>query len=448
MPDHTVAPGDVIAGKYRIDQKIGHGAMGSVYSATPLPEAGLVEPAVAIKFLHPRHLAEPALLSRFVREAKVASRLESAHAARVLDVRTLVDDVTGEEVPFFVMELLEGIDLHRLVKESGPVAIPDAIDWLLQACEAVAEAHRQGVIHRDLKPANLFLATDRDGEQRIKVIDFGVSKLLRPMAGDGDVTATTVVVGTPAYMAPEQMRSSAVDERADIWALGVTLFWLLGGERPFEGESIVNIYESILRGPQPLAKLRPGVPLALAHVVEDTLRWNPDDRVPTVEALIQRLHHARAMGAEQSPGREPPEGQPAVEAADSTRIIPEPVMLDRERPAAPTRDAKRWTPWLVASAAAVTIAGVSYALGTSQTTTSTYAFSPSRVRIPEAAVGRWLPTESVPSGSVPSGAAPSGSANVAAPPMRVRQPVNPSTPKPTLAPPKRPGKSDEVWGMP
>ncbi|MEQ9319873.1 MAG: serine/threonine-protein kinase, partial [Polyangiaceae bacterium] len=309
MKEPVFTAGDVVADAYRITEPLAEGSMGAVYSAMMLAEEH--EGAeVAIKVLHPRHLREGQYLERFVREARVAARLESPHAVRVLDVGML-----DGGVPYFVMERLHGVDLQRHLEQVGTLSLPRARDYLLQACDALAEAHAMGVVHRDLKLANLFLARDRDGQDRIKVIDFGVSKLLRPIDEDGQATATTVVVGTPAFMAPEQMRSSKVDARADIWALGVTLFWLVTGTRPFEGDSLVKIYESILRGPPPMSSLVDGVPPALEELVRRCLQWNPDERLASVAEFVTELQALDLSGAPAAPRLGEGEGVLATVAA-------------------------------------------------------------------------------------------------------------------------------------
>ncbi len=417
----VVAPGDTIAGGYRLEEEIGRGSMGTVFSAVSTVDGQ----RVAIKVLHPRHLREPEHMQRFVREAKVASRLESPHAVRVRDVGCL----DGEEaVPFFVMDLLEGIDLRQHVRRHGPTDIGRAVDWLLQACHAVEEAHAQGVVHRDLKPANLFLATDADGAQRIKVIDFGVSKLLRPIEGEGDVTATTVVVGTPAFMAPEQMRSSDVDHRADVWALGATLYFLLAGRRPFAGDSIVKIYESILRGPKGLRAQRPDVPVALEACVMETLTWEPDERVSTVRELVARLRHIH---------------HDAVPASEATQVLvtgPEPPPVEAAPPSKRRRVPLAWSGALVG---AVALAGVSYGVGTRRSETSTtHAFSPSQVRLSQ--IRAATAAVRVDGPAPPILPTTSAQTHVAQPKFRLPKPSS----KPSLAPPKRRGKGDAVWGMP
>ncbi|WP_438010167.1 protein kinase [Sorangium sp. So ce321] len=231
-----VAEGQILSGKYRVERILGQGGMGVVVAA--LHEQ--LHQRVAIKLLHPGANAE--MVERFVREARAAVRLKSEHVARVLDVGTLE---TG--APFMVMEYLEGSDLQQTLRERGPLELEEAVGYVLEACEAIAEAHAAGIIHRDLKPANLFLARGADGSGMVKVLDFGISKALAESSSAGGepelgLTKTAMVLGSPLYMAPEQMRSArTVDTRADIWSLGAILYQLLTARVPFDATSLSEL---------------------------------------------------------------------------------------------------------------------------------------------------------------------------------------------------------------
>ncbi len=218
--------GDVFAGKYRVDKVLGQGGMGMVLGAHHL---GLDEP-VAIKVLLPAMLEIPGMVERFLREAKAAAKIKNEHVARVTDV-----DALPSGVPYIVMERLDGLDLAALCKQKKRLSIEESSRYLLEACEAIAEAHEIGIIHRDLKPGNIFLAKKRDGSSTIKVLDFGISKLTGVLAQHQATTIGTVL-GSPSYMSPEQMASAPdVDGRTDIWALGAILYQLTTGELPFRG---------------------------------------------------------------------------------------------------------------------------------------------------------------------------------------------------------------------
>lgn len=277
-----VCAGDLLAGKYRVERVLGAGGMGVVVAALHLE----LEERVAVKFLLPEFAENDNAAKRFMREARAAARIKSEYVARVIDVGRLESGA-----PYMVMEYLEGRDLSALVS-TGPLAIDDSADYVIQACHAMAEAHAAGIVHRDLKPANLFLAQRPDGTRVIKVLDFGISK----GAAGGDLpeaslTKTSTMMGSPYYMSPEQMRSARdVDHRTDIWSLGVILFELLSGRPPFQGDSLPGLLTSIMTdSPPSLVGLRPDVPVELEQVVLRCLRKSRDDRLPDVGALTRAL---------------------------------------------------------------------------------------------------------------------------------------------------------------
>jgi serine/threonine-protein kinase len=276
-----IAIGDVLAGKYRVERVLGVGGMGVVVQATHLQ----LDQLVALKFMLGAALHNPPLIERFAREARAAVRLRSDHVARVLDVGTLE---SGS--PYIVMEYLEGSDLGTLVERSGRFPVEAAVDCLLQACDAVAEAHALGIVHRDLKPKNLFLTYRNDGRPLVKVLDFGISK--QKTGGDLSLTRTTEIIGSPNYMSPEQFRAAkAADERSDIWALGVILYELLTGELPFPADTVTQLTAMVLsEPPRPIQSLRAEVPEELVRVVERCMEKAPDARFQTVAQLAAALH--------------------------------------------------------------------------------------------------------------------------------------------------------------
>jgi serine/threonine-protein kinase len=278
-----VVAGDVIAEKYVVEKVIGAGGVGVVVSARHT----LLAERVAIKLLQRSACTSDENLARFDREGRALARLKSPHVARVMDVGALP---SGE--PFMVMELLDGNDLSAVIRRDAPVPIERAVSWIVQACEAVVEAHAVGIIHRDLKPANLFLCRDAGGDELIKVLDFGISKLLRDAAPrDHGLTQATSVIGSPLYMSPEQMEAPAeADERSDIWALGTLLYELVSGAAPFDAPTIPLLCAQICTGePRPLTSHLPGVPEGLARVVHRCLANRPEDRFQSVADLVFAL---------------------------------------------------------------------------------------------------------------------------------------------------------------
>jgi serine/threonine-protein kinase len=330
-----VREGEILDGKYRVERVLGVGGMGVVVAATHVQ----LQTRVALKFLLPEVLGHPQVVHRFVREARAAVQIQSEHVARVTDVGTLS---TGS--PYMVMEYLEGEDLSKAVAGSGALPVARAVGYVLQACEAIAEAHALGIVHRDLKPANLFLARRTGRDSIVKVLDFGISKTNDP--GPSGLTQTSNVMGSPQYMAPEQMMSSKnVDVRADVWALGVILFELLTGERPFLAETMAEIVYMVTQGNPPrLLDKRPDLPPGLGDAVAKALVRDPAQRTanvavfaaaiapfgpPRSEISVERI--ARVLGTTVPATPEPPAPAPSPAPAAS----PTSHRLEEEAPARP-----------------------------------------------------------------------------------------------------------------
>ena len=324
-----VNPGDILMEKYRIDRLLGMGGMGVVVAATHL---GLQQ-RVAIKFMLASKVAAREQYERFLREARAAVRLKSEHVARVSDVGTMESGA-----PYMVMEYLDGRDLSALLADRGPLPITEAIDHVLQACEAVGEAHAIGIVHRDLKPANLFLTTSAGGTDCIKVLDFGISK-----TSDSELALTheTAVLGSPLYMSPEQMKATKnTDARADIWALGVVLYELLTGTTPFHADQVQALCARVFFGePTPIGTLRTDVPPGLEAVIlqclekERTRRWS---NVAELAAALAPFGSVRAVGyAERVAGVLGIRVEPA-RATNLLPVEPEPTAARVARPGSGT----------------------------------------------------------------------------------------------------------------
>jgi serine/threonine-protein kinase len=249
--------------------------------------------------------------------------------------------------PFLVMELLEGRDLDSVVRARPHLPISTAVNYVLQACEGVAETHAAGVVHRDIKPSNLFITHTTDGSVRIKLLDFGISKITGPL-GDARVTVTQALVGSPVYMSPEQMRSRRdIDGRTDIWSLGVILFELLAdGCLPFEAPTLPAICARVLDSPPPpLRKIRRDIPRALEAVVLRCLQKDPDRRFQTVAGLAEAL--AR-FGPADGPAR----------ARRVRRILEGSGIARRPAGALPARSRRRLVPGLAVAAVLGVVAAV------------------------------------------------------------------------------------------
>lgn len=266
--------GDVIAGRYRIESVAGEGGMGIVYEA----EHVILRQRVAVKALLPGIASSTEAVERFSLEASAIARITSEHVVRVMDAGSLPGGA-----PYLVMEYLDGRDLSEVLARSGPLPPSEVVDFALQALEALAHAHAAHVIHRDLKPANLFLARLSDGRQIIKLVDFGISQAIDLSSDDRGV------VGSPAYMSPEQLKNEAIDLRTDLWSLGVVLYELLSGSPPFVG-SFSELVTAILElDATPLAEKKQGISPGLSNVVARCLRRDPSARWANTAELARAL---------------------------------------------------------------------------------------------------------------------------------------------------------------
>ncbi|HSU38051.1 MAG TPA: serine/threonine-protein kinase [Polyangiaceae bacterium] len=324
MSQSPVKVGDVVGGRYRIDRLLGAGSMGFVVGAWHLE----LDQPVALKLLNPDIFEQGEAAARFRRECRAAARVKSEHVCRVIDVGSL-----EQGAPYMVMELLDGNNLEEELLRRGALPVAEAVGYILEAVEAIAEAHAAGIVHRDLKPANLFIARRADRSRLLKVLDFGISKSMIDSHGPGDMslTRTGVIIGSPLYMSPEQMRSTKdADTLSDIWALGAILFQLVTGRPPYEGESIPELCAKLFSedAPPPSA-VRAGLPAGLDAVLHRTLARDPTKRFQNVAelgaALLEfnpgcRVHVERARRVLAARDGRPTSVAPGPASSDSPTI--------------------------------------------------------------------------------------------------------------------------------
>ena len=276
--------GAIVDGKYRVDRVLGRGAMGVVVQAT---HEQLGE-RVALKFLRYRAKAGGEdFQQRFKREAKVSAMLKNEHITRVIDV-----GLWRDRVPYMVMDYLDGTDLREVMKSTGQLPIGTAIDYTVQICVGIAEAHAAGIVHRDLKPSNLFVTKRPDGSDLVKILDFGISKWRAGETELDDLTQTGVVLGSPKYMAPEQLfGSSNVDSRADVWSIGAILYEMIAGRPPFDLPTFTRICAELSTNnpPPPLGARCADVTPEIEAVVMSCFARDPDKRTRDVAELAGNL---------------------------------------------------------------------------------------------------------------------------------------------------------------
>jgi serine/threonine-protein kinase len=336
--------GSVIAGKYRIDRTLAEGGMGVVVAATHIH----LNQIVALKFLRRGVSSESDILARFTREARVAAQLRSEHVARVLDA-----GVTSDGTPYIAMEYLEGQSLARSLETLGPLEVPRAVEYMIQVCEGLAEAHGRGIIHRDIKPDNLFLVERLPGWSAVKILDFGISKLA---FAEGGNIATRIIMGSPCYMSPEQLRSTAtVDHRTDIWSVGATLYELLAGRAAFDAlQTLPELVTAILHETVPeVHELRPAVPVELSAIIARCLANDRGARFESAGQLAMALlpfgpSRARIpaeMAASVKPrfraGDLPSSDRPSAPISSPPSLSPPPVSPPPGSPSPPQNASRR-----------------------------------------------------------------------------------------------------------
>src|SRR5829696_4985125 len=290
-------PGEqLLAGRYRLDRRIGKGAMGQVYLAS---DTKFASRKVAVKtvrqdVLSSDNLQEGEAIARFEREAQAAASIQHPNTVSVTDFGE-----TGEGVFYLVMEYVEGETLHKLLRREGTLPVKRAVHLLRQIANGVEAAHDIGILHRDLKPANIFLMQKgKNGDGFIKVGDFGLAKIVTRTVTDFSSDATPSsrgIIGTPEFMSPEQMQPEVgVDARADLYALGTIAYLMLGGKTPFTGDMMQLVMQKIMHRPPPLSTLRTDVPADVERVIMQSLEIDPANRPPSVMQWIEMLEEASA----------------------------------------------------------------------------------------------------------------------------------------------------------
>lgn len=324
LAQSPVRVGDVVGGRFRIDRLLGSGSMGFVVAAWHLE----LDQPVALKLLNADVFEQGEAAARFRREVRAAARIKSEHVCRVIDVGAL-----DGGAPYMVMELLDGNNLEEELQRRGTMPVAEAVGYMLEAVEALAEAHASGIVHRDLKPANLFIARRADRSRLLKVLDFGISKSMIDSHGPGDMslTKTGVIIGSPLYMSPEQMRSTKdADTLSDVWALGAILFQLVTGRPPYEGETIPELCAKLFtEDAPPPSTVRNGLPASLDVVLHRALAREPTRRFQTVAefgaALLEfapggRVHVERARRVLSARDGRPSSVAPGPASSDSPTI--------------------------------------------------------------------------------------------------------------------------------
>lgn len=279
--------GVIIDNRYRLIEKLAQGGMGSVYKG----EHVFIKRVVAIKLLH-RHLVnhenEEEFLKRFEREARTACQIEHPNAV------TIYDFGFYKGQPYIAMQFNPGKSLKQLLKEQGPFSLERTIAIIAQVAKALSLAHGLNIVHRDLKPDNIMCSKEEDGSDRVQVLDFGLAKAVGGLDGvESTITKTGIIMGTPQYLAPEQAQGKDCDERSDIYSLGIILYQMLSGKRPFEGESSTQILiKHISEPPRPLREVNPRISSAVEAVVLKAIEKDPAKRQQNVVDLMKELLEA------------------------------------------------------------------------------------------------------------------------------------------------------------
>ncbi|MGA9996157.1 MAG: serine/threonine-protein kinase, partial [Pyrinomonadaceae bacterium] len=292
-------PGEpVLDGRYQLEKRLGQGGMGIVYKARHV----FLKTAHAIKIILPELVGnDPTLATRFRQEAMAAAAIRHPNIISVTDY-----GVIKGVMPFLVMEFVPGQSLHDLLEAEGKLSPSRALELMMVIAYGVSAAHQHGVIHRDLKPLNIMLQENKPIAEAVKILDFGLAKIKSSdLLGSFILAQTTGVMGSPYYMAPEQWSDEELDQRCDIYSLGIILFQMLAGEVPFKGMSAPTVMKKHLMDPPPhFAELNMNVSPAIEQVVQHALEKDPDKRPATTEEFMRELHQAIMTGAAMDRARE------------------------------------------------------------------------------------------------------------------------------------------------
>ena len=317
--------GQVLGGTYRLDRVLGHGGMGAVFEASHTR----LRSRFAVKMLYPYVAVHQDVVKRFQREALVTSELGHPNIVQVIDF-----NYTNTGAPYIVMELLQGADLEAVLEQER-LDMRRAIAICQQVASALQAAHERGVIHRDLKPQNIFLCRRPGQEDLVKVVDFGISKVL---GATTELTRGSITLGTPGYMAPEQAegRSAEVDARSDVFSLGAILYTMLAGQQPFTGNTLpIVLYNLVNTDPRPLRELSPATPDALVQVVSRALAKKKEDRFQSASELMLGLDRAlqdlEVDAVLPAPALAAGHGKPTTVSASAAEVAHEAKNTVRER---------------------------------------------------------------------------------------------------------------------
>jgi len=355
--------GELLDNRYRIRGLVGKGGMGVVYHA----EQEIIGRHVALKVLRRDIVRDTSQVKRFLTEAKAIASLTSLHTVTLYDF-----GVTSDGLLYYTMELLDGRSLGEIIDQDGPLPYPRAIELILQACDSLAEAHDSGILHRDIKPENIFVSQDRSGEDLVKVLDFGIAKLMGDQSM-GTLTQTGMICGTPAYLSPEQALGNPAGKFSDLYSLAITLYEVLAGKPPFVADTPMKLLLKHLNDEPPaLTETNPQitVPGTLDGFLRKALAKEPENRYGTVNAFRSGLEEALRLHEEAPTTRHIPQLQASAQGTRTIAITDEAGTVDlataktalqptprRQTETASPPISRRTIPWVLGLAAAALVAG-------------------------------------------------------------------------------------------